>query len=308
MGSRFLVSTLCIVLAALTPFRLRGQNSLPADPAQQARVGELQLAQPSMQNDGTAWWRVGMMEQDAARYGDAERCYLRAISLLERGDSLTLANALDSAGTMYVELGDYTRAEPLEQRALSIRQGHNDSIGEGRSWMHLAVLSLGRHDKAAALRDALLAKGRLVDARPEAGAAATPEEKMTALTDLALALCANGRCAQAISPLKRARQIAAGDTASAGKLPAGTIDFVLGYTYWKVGHIEEAGRLMKSGIAGMEITLGFGHPTYIQALSSYHTFLEQTGDFTGALAVRDRLNRLESPVEAAATLPTPGSR
>lgn len=291
--------SLCLLGAFSGSASLRAQNPLPSSLAQQIDAAHAAIAQPSLQNDGSAWWRLGILEQDAARYQQAEHCYQRAITLLENKDPETLANALDSAGTLYVEIGDYAHAEPLELRALSIRQTRNDATGEGRSWMHLAVLSLGRHDNAAALRYAQLAKHRLVDAKPENSIAASPEEKMTALTDLALALCADGHCDRAISPLKQARRIAAADTSTAGTFPAGFIDFLTGYADWRTGDTTHAARLMKTGIAAMESTLGFGHPTYIQALSQYHAFLEQTGDFTAAIAVRDKLARFGNATQLA---------
>jgi tetratricopeptide (TPR) repeat protein len=295
--------TLLLAGAVLIPAELHAQQSLPSQLAQQISDLEGQVAQPSAQGDGAAWWRLGMLQQDAARYGDAERSYLRAISLLESGNPEVLADTLDSAGTNYVETGDYAHAEPLEQRALALRHAQNDPLGEGRSWMHLAMLHLGRHDTAAALRYAQMANQRLVDARPQSGAAASPEEKMTALTYLALALCADGRCARAIAPLEQAHRIAVADNGTAGEFPAGYLDFLLGYVHWEIGDISQAARLMKSGTTAMESQLGFGHPTYIAALSQYRAFLEQTGDLTAAAAVRLRLARIEPPVQTASAAP-----
>ncbi|MGC2635735.1 MAG: tetratricopeptide repeat protein [Acidobacteriaceae bacterium] len=294
------VSTVVVVGfagAALFAAASQAQSSLPGPLAQQIEEAQARLAEPAAQNDGVAWWELGRLEQDAARYGDAERCYARALSLLEGGDKAALANALDSSGTLYVETGDTARAEPLERRALTLREAANDSLGEGRSWMHLAMLSLGRHDAAAAVRYAQMAKQRLVDAK--GGPAASPEEKMTALVDMALALCADGRCSHAAGPLESAHRIAVADAATAGEFPAGYIDFLRGYVEWQAGDVAEASGLMKSGIAAMEGELGFGHPTYVAALTAYRDFLEQTGDLGAAAAVRERLERM-APVQTAA--------
>jgi tetratricopeptide (TPR) repeat protein len=294
--------------AAAIPAEMYPQQALPAQLAQQIQDAAARVAEPFAQNDGAAWWRLGMLEQDAARYRDAERCYLRALALLESGDPAALANALDSAGTLYVETGDFLRAEPLEQRALAIRESGNDSLGEGRSWMHLAVLSLGRHNTAAAVRYAQMAKQRLVDGRTPSASGASPEEKMTALTDLALALCADGRCPRALAPLEQAHRIAVADTVAAGEFPAGYVDFLLGYVHWRIGDTALAARLMKSGTAAMESELGFGHPTYIAALGEYRAFLEQTGDFTAAAAVRAQLARIEPGVQTASASAVAGTR
>lgn len=283
--------------AIVYPGMLPAQSALPAALAQQIDAAEARVAQPSGQNDGVAWWQLGRLQQDAARYRDGEASYRRAIALLEGGDPASLANALDSAGTLYVETGEYSKAEPLEQRALTIREAQNDALGVGLSWLHLAVLSLGQHDSGAAVRYAQRAKQRLVDAKMQPNLAPSPEEKMTALADLALAFCVDGRCDRAVAPLTQARRLAVADAADAGEMPAGYLDFLLGYAHWHMGDTTQAGKLMKSGIAAMEAQLGFGHPTYIAALKEYRDFLEQSGDFVAAATVRERLARLEPSLE-----------
>lgn len=291
--------------AVLVPARSRAQAALPPQLDQQIRAAQAQVEQAPDQNDGAAWWRLGMLEQDAARYRDAERCYLRAIAILESGDRATLANALDSAGTMYVEKGDYARAQPLELRALALREAQQDSLGEGRSWMHLAMLSLGRGDTGAAIRYAQSAEQRLVEANPQA---ASPEEKMTALADLALAYCAGGRCDRAIAPLEQARRIAVADAGVGGDFPAGYLQFLLGLARWRLGDIAKAAPLMKSGTSAMEAQLGFGHPTYLAALAQYREFLEQTGDLAGAAAVRAQLARIQPVLQNASAGADSGGR
>jgi tetratricopeptide (TPR) repeat protein len=294
--------------AGLIPAGLRAQQALPAQLGEQMKAAEARVAQASGQDDGAAWWRLGMLQQDAARYRDAERSYRRAMALLEGGDRATLADVLDSAGTLYVETGDIAQADPLERRALALRQAQGDALGEGRSWMHLAMLSLGRHDAAAGVRYAQMAKERLVNAEAQAGLGASPEEKMTALVDLGLALCADGRCDRAVAPLEQAREIAGSETASAGEFPIGYADFLLGYVHWRAGDTAQAARLMKSGSAAMEAQLGFGHPTYVAALTQYRDFLEQTGDLAGAAVLRTRLARMEETVETASAAPGTGRR
>ena len=291
---RFFVTGGVLISASLP-----AQQPLPAQLELHLQAAEARVAQASGQNDGEAWWRLAMLEQDAARYRDAERSYLRAIPLLEAGDKATLADALDSAGTLYVETGDYAHAEPLELRALALREARNDSLGEGVSWMHLAMLSLGRHETVAAVRYAEMARERLVDGKSLASLEASQEEKMTALIDLSLALCADNRSARAMGPLEQAHRLAEADQGATGGMPIGWIDFLLGYARWHMGDTAEAGRLMKSGLAGMELQLGFGHPTYVAALTEYRNFLEQTGDLADAAVVRARLARMAGAVEMA---------
>ena len=181
---------------------------------------ELLVQDQTVQQDGAVWWHLAMLYQDAARYEDAERAYTKALELLKTGDRAMLANAMDEMGTMYMETGNYAKAEPLEREALAMREAGNDSVGVGRSWMHLTMLSLGRHNLANAANYAELAADRLVPERTGHAAekVATPEEKMTALIYLSLVRCAQRDCAQAIPELRAASGIAQASY-GAGGLP-----------------------------------------------------------------------------------------
>jgi tetratricopeptide (TPR) repeat protein len=247
------------------------------------------------QQNGAVWWHLAMLCQDAARYGEAEHAYAKALELLKTGDRATLANAMDEMGTMYVETGRYAKAEPLEREALAMREAGNDSVGVGRSWMHLTMLSLGRHNLANAANYAELAADRLVPERTGHAAekAATPEEKMTALIYLSLVRCAQRDCAQAIPELRAASGIAQASY-GAGGLPVAFTDFLLGYAYWKSGETRSAAELMKSGTAGLEAQVGWGHPTYIAAMTQYEAFLKQTGRNTEAAEVKAKIARVQA--------------
>ena len=69
----------------------------------------------------------------------------------------TVACALDHMGTMYVERGKFAKAEPLERKALAIRQDESDPTAIGTSYMHLAMLLYGGRDLAGAEADAEMA-------------------------------------------------------------------------------------------------------------------------------------------------------
>lgn len=267
----------------------------PSAIAVQIRELELQVKKQSGQGNGETLWKLAMLYQDAARYEDAEHAYEKAIELLRTGNRTTLANAEDCMGTMYVETGRYAQAEPLEREALAIRNAENDSVGLGRSWMHLAMLSMGKHELADSAKYAELATERLVPERRGRPAqdGATPEEKMTALTYLALARCAQGACAAALPELKRALDLAQ-TSYKADSFPVAYLDFLLGYAYWKSGDDRMAADLMKSGAAGIEAQLGWGHPTYISLMTQYQAFLAQTGRSAEAAEVRAKIAHLRA--------------
>ncbi|HZD47389.1 MAG TPA: tetratricopeptide repeat protein [Silvibacterium sp.] len=270
---------------------------------------ELLVKEQAARQDGTVWLELATLYQDAARYQDAERAYSQAVELLKTGDRTTLANAMDGMGTMYAETGKYAKAEPLEREALAMREAWNDSVGVGRSWMHLAMLSLGRRDLADAAKYAEMAADRLVPGRSgrETGNAATPEgvatpeDKMTALIYLSLVRCVQGVCAAAIPDLKAAHSMAQANY-GAGDFPVGFTNFLLGYAYWKSGDLRSAAEPMKSGTAGMEEQLGWGHPTYISAMTQYEAFLRQTRRNAEAAEVKAKIARVRGsrrPVEVA---------
>jgi tetratricopeptide (TPR) repeat protein len=253
-----------------------------------------------VKQNGAVWWHLAMLYQDAARYEDAERAYGKALEFLKMGDRAPLANAMDGMGTMYAEIGRYAKAEPLEREALSMREAQNDSVGVGRSRMHLAMLSLGRHHDADAAKYAELAVERLVPERTgnPAENAATPEDKMTALIYLSLVRCAQGDSAAAIPELKMAHSIAQANY-GAGDFPVAFTNFLLGYVYWRSGDTQLAAELMRSGTAGMEKQLGWGHPTYISAMRQYEEFLKQTRRNAEAEEVKAKIAHVQASRQTA---------
>ena len=239
--------------------QISGVNTLAAQLHEQEKTVETNPGK----SDGEAWLKLAILRQDVAQYRDAERAYKRAIALLKPGDRATLADALDHMGTMYVECGQFSKGEPLERKALAVREAEKDLLGIGLSHMHLAVLLLGERQTSSAEAEAQTAVGLLVPERQQAAAqvAATPEEKMTALIDLSLAHCARQACATAIPDLRRALGIAHANYAE-NSIPVGFVDFLLGYALWKSGDNDSADGLMRNGIQELETQLGWGHPTY----------------------------------------------
>ena len=258
--------------------------------------------QVSDQNNGGAWWKLALEYQDAARFHEAEQAYRKAVELLSQGDPLMLANAMDCMGTMYVQLGRYAEAESLERKALALREEQKDSLGVGLSWMHLAMLSLGKHENTDGEAYAELAVERLVPETRES--AATPEQKMTALTYLALARCAAHECKDATEPLNQAMTIAEGSY-SEKSFPVSYIRFLQGYADWKRGNESGAAKLMKSGTEGMEAQLGWAHPTFVSAMRQYEGFLTKTRRNVEAAEVREKLSRFAGSQTAASASRTP---
>jgi len=275
------------------------QQSGASPLVEEIRARDYTLMRTPEQASGIDWFKLAVLYQDAARYGDAERGYRKAIALLKGGNRAVLSAALDHLGTTYVECGKYAKAEPLEQRALAMREADRDLAGIGTSYMHLALLSYGKKDMAAAEADAEMAVSLLVPAHNEhtENSNATPVEKMAALIDLSLVQCARGSCADAIPNLNRALDLAHSYYA-ANSIPVGMADFLLGYAHWKSDDSHVAEEKMKTGVAELASQLGWGHPTYIAALWQYKALLTQNGEVDEAAEVGVRIAKLDRSHEA----------
>ena len=89
-----------IVVASMTGM---AQRNTPF--AGQIREQEIAVTSKEGKTDGTAWLKLAVLDQDAARYDDAERAFEKAVHLLKAKDRDLYADALDRMGTMYVERG-----------------------------------------------------------------------------------------------------------------------------------------------------------------------------------------------------------
>jgi hypothetical protein len=87
------------------------------------------------------------------------------------------------------------------------------------------------------------------------------------------------------------------------------IDFLMGYAHWKNGDNGPAAELMKRGTTGMEAQLGWGHPTYIAAMTAYEAFLRQTRRNAEAAEVQTKITSIQTlhkKPELAGTETAPG--
>jgi len=262
-------------------------------PAQIAAQETIVQAEPGSK-DWHAWLKLAVLLQDAGNFRDSEDAYHHTITLLRAPDPFTVADVFDHMATMYVASGQFSEAEPVERHALAIREHQHDTLGVGISHMHLAMLLLGENDLHSAETEAQTAVNLLV---PEyahlAGVSlATPEEKMTALIDLALVQSASGESSSSIPNLRSALLIAQKNYPD-NSFPVGYIDFLLGSAYWQSGNLHDADDLMSQGVHKLAAEIGWGHPTYLKTLRQYRAFLVQTSQRDKAQQVLAEINRLD---------------
>lgn len=284
------VYTLWIALGVvLSGYACHGQDL----PAQIKHCEAMTREHPA---DGNAWYQLAVLDQDAGRYVEADIAYRTASELLKPADTLSYATTLDRWGTMYAERGRYAEAENVEREALALRGAAGDAHGEGLSWMHLAMLALGRHELKPADRYAGMAVSRLAPERehldtPASATLATPEEKMAALEYFALVRFAEGKYKDAMPELRLARAYAR-ESHGEGSFPDAFLGFLLGKAYWKSGDTIHASALMKAGLDGVESQLGWGHATYISMLREYELFLRENGRTVEAAEMEAKRVRL----------------
>lgn len=266
-------------------------RALPAQVAAQ----EVVVGSGQGSGDWQAWLKLAVLLQDSGKYRESEDAYRRTIELLRAPDPLTVADVFDHMGTMYVQSGQFSKADPVERHALAIREHEQDKLGSGVSHMHVAMLLLGEKELPAAEAEAQTAVALLVPEYSHSAdvSSATPEEKMTALIDLAEVQNASGENDNAIPLLRFALQIAHKNYAD-DSLPVGTIDFLLGQAYWKSGDFKEASVLMSHGVHTLSTEIGWGHPMYLTTLRNYEAFLVATNQRSEAKQVAKEIERLDS--------------
>jgi tetratricopeptide (TPR) repeat protein len=265
-------------------------RTLPAQIAAQEFVVQ---SEPS-NKDSQAWLKLAVLLQDAWSYQQSEAAYLQTIALLRAPDPLTVADVFDHMGTMYVASGQLSKAESVERHALAIREHQHDQLGTGVSHMHLAMLLLSQNDLRSAQAEAQSAVSLLVPeyAHLPGVSSASPEEKMTALIDLALVRCALGANQTAIPDLQTALQIAHQNYPD-DSLPVGYLEFLLGHAFWQSGNFKDADAFMAKGVQKLASVIGWGHPTYLSTLRQYRAFLVETKQPDKARQVTAEIEKLD---------------
>lgn len=112
----------------------------------QDRIWDPELAQSSVGNLGTAYYRIG-------RYQQAIACYeLAGSRARERGDTWSEAVWLGNLGVVYAGLGQSARAVQCYQQALAMRAKVNDRSGEARDLINIGIEHRARGDTEKAIQ------------------------------------------------------------------------------------------------------------------------------------------------------------
>jgi tetratricopeptide (TPR) repeat protein len=262
-------------------------------------AASLQAKTPNMPaiQAGQIWSHLGMLYEDAGRYGQSERAFKHAIELLTMApvSNPDLATAIDNLGTLYMETGNVKEAEHGESKALRIREESHLEAELPKSWYHLATLYLREHHSAKAEELAERATSALLADRN-----ATPEDKIGSLLVLGSAFRQNSKYPEAIERLQSA-YLMAKETYGSDTLPAGFSAFVLGYTYWKSGDFSSASELMQRGTEIMGKEPGWKHPGYLIVMEHYAQFLRDEHRKDMARAIEKQVKSMRAQLNSNPT-------
>jgi tetratricopeptide (TPR) repeat protein len=234
---------------------------------------------------GTAYLR-------AAMYLKSEDTMRRAISLLRDGSRLDLAEEIGQLAILHVAMGNVKQAEKDQLEALRIREAVGDPIGTALTWNDLADLYVRQRQFVKGLDYAQRAMAVLAD-DPQVHAT----DRVAVRETLAFALCGAHQCAQAIPLLRDALELAKTDI-GAGSLAVGVASYMMGYTFWKNGQLDEAVDWMQRGTGRMKTDWGWGSVIYVNAMQQYAKLLRQRGQMESAAVAEREVRQMTAAVDA----------
>jgi len=243
--------------------------------------------------------QLGLWYQDLALWNRSEADLERAVTLFRRASesesepetSGELATAINNLGILHVMMWKLSEAERDEQEALRMREEMKDRLQIARSWSDLAALYLAQHKFAKARDFAKQSLAELV-----ANGHADAFDRIFARYAYSLALCSTKDCPSAIPVLKDAIDEAKA-TMRSGDFPIGLGEFLLGFAYWRSGEAAAAAQYMGQGTSLMKEQLGWGHPTYLNALEKYARFLRENQRGDEAKIVEREIRQAEAVVD-----------
>ena len=187
------------------------------------------------------------------------------------------ADLLDTVGTVYQHLGQYTRAEPLLEEALDLRRqlrGEED-LDTARSLLHLGDLRAGQsryQESEALLRRALAVRERRLGADDPRTA--------EALSSLGLVLRRRGNSVEAESALRRA--VALNEAAFADPAPLALALDRLALVLADEGKLREAEPVARRAIDLARRRLGDHHVDTARSVGRLGIVLSEQGDYAAA--------------------------
>jgi tetratricopeptide (TPR) repeat protein len=240
-----------------------------------------------------AYVRLASLYEDAGMNERAEAALKRAISLAREDKQWSgqLATGLNDMGLLHAEQGKLHEAEKEQLEALRIRESLGVRLEIARSWDSLSGLYFKEHKYQVSRDFAQRAMDEF-----SADNSADVVDRITSRLYLSMAMCYSKDCQAAVPLLKDAIEMAKSSFKTTD-FPVGEGKFLLGFAYWKSGDIARASASMQEGTAIMREQLGWGHPTYLNALGNYARFLRENRRAEEAEVVEQQIRQAEAVVD-----------
>jgi len=247
--------------------------------------------------------RAGVYLRLRAQYAQAERWLLRALSILQHAqgtEHIEVAETLNALAVLYRTQGKYEEAEPLLQRALTIREilgAEAPDIAETLNELAALYWSWERYKEAEPLfqRALRIWEHEMGSEHPNVA---------RSLNGLALAYWSRGKYREAEPLFQRAARIWEHEMGPEHPNVASSINN-LAMTYWSEGRYEDAEPLFQRALQIWEQKLGPEHPEVaigLNGLGKLYTdqerFEEAESHFLRALEIRKRQLGAERPAVA----------
>ena len=257
-----------------------GQRSIEAAayPAAEAQLrAALALAESRLGEGDLDTARVlnalGMLGKYTARFDEARRLYLRALSIAERagGDPLLEADVYHNLGGLEHARGAFAAGEPYARRAVAIRTGilgpDHSAVAADEAALAALVDAQGRYDEAEALYVKAIGVFQREPGPP-------PLELAVSLNNLAAIEQARGRLRRAEGLYRRA--LALKERRWGGGHPDVAVTLNnLAVLCRKQGRRAEAARLYERALAIFTRALGADHPQARACRANYERLLAE---------------------------------
>lgn len=235
--------------------------------------------------------QLGVLYETLGMYKKSADAVEHAIQLLRNGPPKELADEISFLSIVHVSAGEMHEAEKEQLEAQRIRESIGDPIDIALGWSDLADVYL----KERKFKQALELAQKSIKVMGDS-AAVSGSDRILVRQTLGTAMCERHQCERGIPLLKDAIELSR-MTYGPDSLAVALGQYLLGTAYWHIGDLVDAADYMQRGTVGMKRDLGWGHPSYVQAMTSYAKFLRQRGQMEAAANAESEVVRANSVVD-----------
>jgi tetratricopeptide (TPR) repeat protein len=236
--------------------------------------------------------QLGILYEALGMYKKSADAVEHAIRLLRNGPPKELADEMSFLSVVHVSAGEMHHAEKEQLEAQRVRESTGDPIQIARGWSDLADVYLKERKFKQALELAQKSMNVIGDSTEVGGA-----DRILIRQTLGAAMCERHECERGIALLKDSIELSR-TTFGPDSLAVGLGQYLLGTAYWHFGDLVDAADCLQRGTQRMKKELGWGHPSYVEAMAKYAIFLRQRGQLEAAANAESEVVRANSVVDA----------